>query len=337
MATRPPEPRSPRASIRDVAKLAGVSIATVSRVLNGDPVNTADGLKARVVTAAARLNYKPNQAGRALRTRQTTSVGLVISNIQNSFYAAIASEIEREIVALGRVMLLGATDEDPAIQDQYLREFAAHNVSGVLMLCAVKSEGLARAARTQPVIFINRQVPELGEASFAGIDDYLAARDVARGMRRLSKGPYGVIHGPLYSHTSSERLRGIRDGFAEAGVTAEQLFTSEAKLSMASGYENAARLLAAAPRCRAIFCGSDLIAYGAHRRCRELGLRVPEDVLLFGFDDNPLNDWLAPWLNTVRVPHQALAKAAIELLFELIDGKPHRSILLPYDLVIRNS
>ncbi len=104
---------------------------------------------------------------------------------------------------------------------------------------------------------------------------------------------------------------------------------------MGSGYEAATRILGS-QRYGAIFCGNDQIAYGVYRRCRELSLRVPEDVLLYGFDDNPLNEWLAPWLSTIRVPHVSFARAALEQMDEISANLPGREVILPYDVILRS-
>lgn len=323
-----------RPSIRKVAQVAGVSIATVSRVL-GDPDKVADDTRLRVMEAVTKLNYKPNEVGRALRTPKSGPVALIISNIQNSFYAAIAHEIESRVNAIGQVMLLCATNEDPIIQDKYLEVLSARNVSGVLMLCAVSSRHLARTMRDNNVIFINRMLRDLKDYSFVGIDDYLPARDLAAAQLKSGPGPYAVIHGPLYSVASSDRLRGFMDVFKENGLKAGDFDVIEGRLTMESGYQGAARLFQGGRSYSGLFCGSDQIAYGAFRRCRELGIRVPEDLRIYGFDDNPLNDWLAPWLNTVRVPHVTYASETIGLLRELWAGGTGRSVLVPYDVVIR--
>ncbi len=144
------------------------------------------------------------------------------------------------------------------------------------------------------------------------------------------------MHGPLYSTVSESRLRGLTAVLAEQGLPLSPDRQIESPLSMEGGYQGFASLWERHPDLRSVFCGSDQIAYGAYRRCRELGIRVPEDVRLYGFDDNPLNDWLAPWLDTVRVPHVAYATETVGLLKRLWDGQPARSVLLPYDLVIRS-
>ena len=325
-----------RASIAEVAEAALVSSSTVSRVLNGLPSRASEETRQRVLAAAEKLQYRPNAAGRSLRTQRLEVVGLLISNIQNSFYAAIAHEIEKQINAMGGLMLLCNTDESAELQDKYLGELEAMNASGVLMLCIVASSRFRRFAASNNVVLINRALPDHPELSFVGIDDYRAARDLAYAMLRAGgNGPIGIIHGPLHSHTSSQRLSGLLDVFTQEGVKVSPNHIVPSTLTMEGGYQGASSLLGAQTKFKAIFCGSDQIAYGVFRRCREHGIDVTKDLRLFGFDDNPLNEWLAPWLNTVRVPYRAMASESLRQLKRLWAGEAASTTLLPYELVQR--
>lgn len=321
--------------IRDVAEASGFSIATVSRVLSGRG-SAALNTREKVQRAAQELGYRPNVAGRALRTRQSGAVALMISSIKNSFYATIANEIEQQLTALGHVSLFGNTNEDPLLQDQFLEEVTSRSVSAILMLCAVSSEKIERLAALQPCILINRRLPELGNASFIGIDDYLAARQLADAIVRRGARSIGIVRGPLYSTTSNARVEGLRERLAELDVSVVDDAIVDARLSITSGYQAAAKLLGGERRFDALFCGNDQIAYGVYRRCRELSLSVPDDLRIYGFDDNPLNQWLAPWLDTVRVPPDVYARETVAQLKALQDGGPHRDILVPYELVLRS-
>ncbi len=322
-------------SIRDVAGRAGVSIATVSRVVNGEARGVSSETRARIQALIKEMNYLPNRNGRALRAQTNDTYALVISNIQNNFYSAIAWELERQLNDIGKVMLLFNTNENAPLQDRCFAEINARRVSGLFVLCAVESKQLRQTVDQNYTVFINRRVDSLGEISFVGVDDYAAARDIMLAILRSQELPLGIIHGPLYSDTSARRVRGIMDLLQEKGIAIDAGDIREANLSMDSGYQCAAELMER-KRYRALFCGNDQIAYGAYRRCREVGLAVPGDVRIYGFDDNPLNEWLAPWLNTVRIPHVSFAAEAIRQLQKLRDGGPHRSIILPYDIVLRS-
>ena len=327
-----PRPSGP-VSIHDVARVAGVSISTVSRALNAGSGSISEPMRRRVLEAASELKYSPNYFGRALRAQTTNTFALILSNIQNNFYAAVARELERLLNNKGFGMLLYASDERPDLQDRCLEDIRSRQVSGVFFLCAVPSAGLSEIARSDPIVLINRRVASLPTLRFVGIDDRAAARELLAVALRRIEGPVGIIHGPLTSDTSARRLEGMLDSCRESAVEIPEGRLREARLTMESGYAAATSILAG-ERPAALFCGNDPIAYGAYRRCRELGLRVPEDIAIFGFDDNPLNEWLAPWLSTVRVPHLELARRALTLMEQPVALRPTEAIL-PYELVFR--
>ncbi len=150
----------------------------------------------------------------------------------------------------------------------------------------------------------------------------------------------GAIHGPLHSSASRERFEGFRDRLGEASVQLCAADITGGGLTIESGYSAAVALLGHASRPRAIFCGNDAMAYGAYRRCRELGLEVPGEVALFGFDDNPLNEWLAPWLSTIHVPHDRFGPAAARILRTppgLSGQNVNQTVLLPFRPILRAS
>ena len=207
---------------------------------------------------------------------------------------------------------------------------------GAFFVCAVESPGLAAAARALPLVPINRPVASMPELPCVGIDDRAAAREAMGVLLRERAGPVAVIHGPLSSPTSMRRLEGVREALAAAGREVEPRDVLEAELTMESGHRRAQALLGSGRRYGAIWCGNDPIAYGVHRRARELGLVVPQELRIWGFDDNPMNEWLAPWLSTVRVPHARYAASAMATMHALHRGEPAGPELLPYEVLIRS-
>lgn len=322
------------ASIKDVAERAGVSIASVSRVVNGDAIHVSAKTRSIVQRAIDELDYRPNRIGRALRSQTTDSYALIISNIQNNFYASVAWELERILNETGKAIMFFNSNEDPDLQDRFLDEIRSRRMAGIFLLCAVESKHLSATVKSFPTILINRTISSVPDVSYVGIDDYAAARDITKVILSRNKGRFGIIHGPKSSNTSFRRLQGVLDYCSEIGVTVEDRDMFEADLSMEGGYQGAVELLGR--QYASLFCGSDQIAYGVFRRCRELGLSVPDDIRIYGFDDNPLNEWLAPWLDTVRVPHIGYAKSCVQQMRNLATGSAPRDIILPYELVIRS-
>ncbi len=320
-------------SIHDVARAAGVSIASVSRVLNSGSGSVSEKTRVLVLKAVEDLNYSPNHMGRSLRAQTSNTYAFMLSNIQNNLFSAVAWELERLISAQGAGMLLYTTNEDPDTQDLCIEDALSRQVAGIFFLCAVESPRLGAAVARGPCIFINRRIAAMREVPFVGIDDLAAARDLMLTGLRRTAGPVAVVHGPLRSDTSARRLRGFAEAAAEAGRPLIPGHVREAELSMDSGYQVAMGLLSAAS-FSAIFCGNDQIAYGVWRRCRELGISVPGGLHLYGFDDNPLNEWLAPWLSTIRVPYKAFAMQAAQLM-DSAGTEKVVEVMLPYELVIR--
>lgn len=324
-----------KASIKDVARAAGVSIASVSRVINEGTGNVSPTTRLKVEKAIAELNYRPNWIGQALRGQANNTFAMVISSIQNNFFSAVAWEIERRLADRGAAMLIFNSNESVALQDRCLEEIRSRQVAGVFMLCAVDSQRLHTLAEQTPVLFINRRLETMPNIPFVGIDDRSAAAELAGAILREHSGDIALVHGPQSSATSRARFEGFTAEFAARGRPIAPENRSEAQLSMESGYACAVNLLSADRRYSAIVCGNDQIAYGVYRRCRELGLAVPAATAIYGFDDNPLNQWLAPWLNTVRVPHVAYAQAALDGMDALCAGQAVGDVILPYDLVLR--
>lgn len=327
------------ASITSVAARAGVSIATVSRIVNGIANKARPETVERVQRAIAELGYRPLSVGRALRRKESRLVALLAANLGNPAMAAIAASAETALREAGYVMVLCDTHDRPELQDEYLLEMRAQLVRGIILLGAVPSTHLERFVQQgEPLLFVNRRSPFAGTAPFVGVDNALAGAEVASLF--LSRGIHdiAVVHGSLKSSATAERLEGFAQRLAGAGIRLPKSRRLTAPLldHLAIGYAAAGRLVAPGPVPRGIFCLSDLIAYGVHKRLLEAGVRVPGDSLVVGFDDNPLNNWLAPWLSSVRVPYASFGAAIVEAFDGIWSGATSRHVELPHELVLRD-
>ncbi|MBL4919188.1 LacI family DNA-binding transcriptional regulator [Szabonella alba] len=306
-------------TIDDVARRAGVSIATVSRVTNGVAGKVSARTRDRVLMAAEMLGYRPASAGSALRKGRSHVIGLLVSDPGNAHHAQVSISIERALRQAGKVMILANTGEDPATQDAMIAEMLALSASGIILLGAIKSAGLRAALDQQaPVIFVNRRSPFMEAAPFVGIDHAAAAAVMAgrffdAGHRRVA-----VFHGPSRSDWISARARAFCDSF-NARVTEVDAISCYAvtRSRMESAYQVATGLFAAPDAPRAVFCTTDEIAYGVARACAEAGLEPGLNVRISGFDGNPLNAYLAPWLESVVADHDDFGPYVVELLERL--------------------
>jgi LacI family transcriptional regulator len=326
-------------SIAAVAKRAGVSIATVSRVVNGVANKASPETVERVRRAVQDLGWRPMSAGRSLRRLDSRLVALIAANLSNPAMAAIAASAETALRREGLTMLLCDSHDRAELQDEYLLEMRSHMVRATVLLGAVASPRLdAMLAAGEPLVFVNRRCPGQPGRPFIGIDNRAAGRDVAgwfldRGIRDVA-----VVHGHVVSSATVDRLAGIRDAFAAHGAPlADAAFHTLADAEhLEIGYRVAARLIEAGPVPAGIICASDMIAFGVHRRLSEAGLTGAQGPDLIGFDDNPLNAWIAPWLSSVRIPYEAFGDALVRTIGP--NPPDHEGgVILPYELVDRRS
>ena len=332
-----PAPRA--ASIGDVAKRAGVSIATVSRVVNGIANKASPETVERVRAAIAIVGYRPTGAGQALRKGHSRLVAVLAANLANPAMTAIATSIETSLREVGLAMVLCDTHDRPDLQDEYLMEMRAQAVRAIVMLGAVESRQLPAAlAGDAPVLFVNRRCPGLPSAPFVGIDNAAAGAAVADFLRaRRPKGRMAVIHGPLTSSATADRISAFRRSFENSRrrLATQDIVTAPGLDHLEIGYAAMTGLLTRGPAPTSVFCSSDLIAFGAYRRLREADRLVPRDVLVVGFDDSPLNDWVAPWLSSVRVPYRIFGPSMVAALEQLWRQETSDIPLLSFELIAR--
>ncbi|MEM7642949.1 MAG: LacI family DNA-binding transcriptional regulator [Pseudomonadota bacterium] len=329
------------ASIKDVARRAGVSIATVSRVLNDPDTNRASHeTKERILTASRELSYTPSQSGTSLRMGTSRLVSFFIPNSNIPYMSALTDSLETAFSDSNLHMILCNTHDDPAQQDRHLQEMMSYQVKGIVMLAAIDTDLLRATLRHGlPILFLNRRPPTGFSAPYVGIDNYGAGKDVAQYFLQRDHLPAGLLLGSKQSSTTFDRFKGFADELAAHGVELDETKVIETpNLSTEDCYAAAMRLLQTTPRPRAIFCTNDFRAYAAYKACRDLALRVPEDVALFGFDDSPMNGMIAPWLDTIRAPYETFGTAAKDL-FEKIwaDSEDETNLdrILPHQVIIR--
>jgi LacI family transcriptional regulator len=262
-----------------------------------------------------------------------------MTDLTHAYSGAVAASVEEALRRRGKTMVLCNTQENPERQDELLLQLRSHLASGIVLLGAVASPGLEQALRLhEPIVCLVRRPPGGLASPFVGIDDRKAGREIAahfleRGFRRIM-----LIHGPLSSSATADRVSGFRGRIKEAALPdrAVRSFAISASRKEIS-YALARKLLTASRRPEAIFCTTDEIAFGVARRCFELGLDLSRDLTLFGFDGNPLNEFLAPYLSTIRVPYEGFGSAVGSILDQLWAGgtKPDgNEVILPYRMVI---
>lgn len=322
MTTRPARAETPLASLATVARAAGVSVATVSRIVNGKRGRASAETVARVEQAVAHLGYRPNPVGRALKQRASRVVALLAPNLDNPAMAAIAVSTEAALRDAGYVTILCDTHDRAELQDEYLAAMRSQFVAGYVMVSAVASRGLeATLRRGDPMVFVARRSP-LGGGAFVGIDDRAAGAEAADHLLDRGVARPAVLMAAQNTSSTGERAAGFIARLEQRGIPPQEIRRANAQglNHIEIGYAAAKALVAQGGWPRGLFCVSDLIAYGAHRLAREAGIAVPDDCALVGVDGNAINAWLAPWLTSIRIPYEAFGGHIVAQLGQLWGG-----------------
>jgi LacI family transcriptional regulator len=331
------------ASIKDVSRAAGVSISTVSHVLNGTRFVSPE-LRERVEGAIASLGYRHNGLARSLRTRQSYAIGLIIPDVANPYYPQLARGVQDAADAAGYTVFLCNSDRKPENETRLLAVLEQRRVDGVILDASGPNPALEAALRrrTQPVVLVGSriEVPGVDVVRMAPHGGYQAVRHLlARGHRRIA-----LIGGPAPAPGQRPaKATGYLAALEEAGIAVDPALVTQGDYTRESGGEAMRRLLALPQPPAAVFAGNDLMAIGALLAVQEAGRRVPEDVAVVGYDDIPEAAVTRPALTTVAVPKYEMGRAAATLLLNRMSGagppapQQPQQVELPHRLVVRES
>lgn len=320
---------------RDVARVAGVSQATVSRVLSDSP-KVRPTTRARVIAALGETDYTPNLLARAMRTRRTGAIGVVVARITNPFYPELLAVLGAELAEKGRHMMVW--DSELPGEEAAVEAIRQRLVDGVVFTTVTPASTSLREAlqRREPAVLINRGVAGL-RCDQVVSDNMAGGRTVASyfldaGHRRL-----GLIAGPPQTSTASERERGFREVLRARGIPLGATWCGD--FSHDAGRTAMRHFLAQPDPPTAVFCVNDLTAFGALDGARSVGASVPEDVWVVGYDDIPMAAWEAFDLTTVRQPIREMTRLAVRMLLDRIDDpdRPPTQRRLPATLVVRRT
>lgn len=329
------------ANIRDVARTAGVSAGTVSNVLNR-PSYVSTEIRERVQRAIDELGFVPTAYARQYRAGRQRVLGFAIVDLANPFFVDVALGAEAEAKRHGVGIVLSDNGEDPEREQQNLDLLVQLRVHGMIVSPVHEETPRLDALRARgiPIVYLDRIVAS-AENSFVIVDHLAGGRLAGRHLAGLGHRRLGFVGDPGYSRLVSERLRGFREGAAEAGASADDIeILPAASWTSPAGAEAATALLRRDPRRRptGVFCANDMLAKGVLQACRSAGVDVPGQLSLVGYDDLEWAADLAVPLTTVRQPRAGLGAAAVELLLELMDdpGTARHRVLDP-ELVVRES
>jgi LacI family transcriptional regulator len=327
------------ATIREVAESAGVSYATVSHVINNTRLVSQE-TRERVLTAMTALNYRPNALARSLRQGKTNTIGLVLPDSANPFFAEISRSIEDEAFKKGYSVFLCNTELDTERELFYVDVLSKKQVDGIIFVAAGdQADSLdLLLQRNMPVVMIDRNVPNV-EVDAVLTDNQLGGYLATRHLLDLGHKRIACIAGPSSITPSAERFIGYRKALEEAGLLFDENLVIRGDYHAQSGMEITHSILKMNPRPTAIFALNDLMALGALRAAAEAGYSVPKDLAVIGYDDLEIARFTNPPLTTIAQPKKEVGVQAINLLVDRISrksGPPSRLLLAP-ELIIRRS
>lgn len=309
------------ATIKDVAREADVSVATVSRVLNGSaPVR--EETRERILDAARRLRFTPNASARSLSTRRTTALGVVLPDLHGEFFSELLRGIDRVAQQHGRHLLVSSSHHDSHGIADALRAMHGRVDGLVVMAPDVAAEALGAALpHALPTVLLNCAPAALSgtdphRVRLVSVDNHGGAVAMVRHLAHVGHERIAFVGGAAHNADARERRRGYLEAMQSLGLAAPASYQQRGDFTEEGGWRAAQALLAETPRPTAIFAANDMMALGAMRAIREHGLGVPHDVAVAGFDDIPTARYVSPPLTTVRVDVETLGARAATLLLE---------------------
>ena len=328
-----------RPTIYDIARLAGVSTATVSKVFN-QTGNISEKTRRRILEISKELNYQPNVLASALNGKKTFSLGLLIPDMVNPFFAELARNVEDRAQELGFNLIICNTDNDMKKEIKYIQLLRQKSVDGIIVATGVRNDEFLKELIDQrvPIALVAREMSVLSTSTVL-VDDFAGGYNATRHLIELGHRRIAVIAESMSVSSSKERVRGYRHALEEAELRYDEELVLTSDFSIESGRVTALAILQRPSRPTAIFACNDLLAIGALQAAKELGIRVPDDLSVVGFDNTILASITDPPMTTVAQPIRAMGHQVVDLIVAEINEEStvkQRVVLLP-ELIIRQS
>lgn len=325
------------ATIKDVARHAGVSSATVSRVLMNQG-NVSAKTAAAVQKSIAQLGYHPNALARQLRRQHTQTIYVIIPSIDNTFFSEVYRGIESEALAHHYQAFLVNTNNDKNQENLFLSALVQKQTDGIISLSAAAATGVIERQVAGLPMVIACQYLEDGSLPNVAIDNIAAAKEAVTHLLDLGHRNIGCLSGPATNVLYRDRLTGYLRALAEHDIPVNMGYVSYGNSTLQSGYDRGLELLLGHPEITAVFAAGDVMAIGSMKAARKLGRRIPQDYAVVGFDDLDITRFCDPPLTTIHQPMFEIGKYSMQTLLDLIEGKPTQNQrLLEYRLIVRES
>ena len=323
-------------NLKSIARRTGVSISTVSRVLNGKHEQYRISAKTvkRVMDEAKRIDYKPSILAQSLRTNKTYTIGLLIPSIDNPYFATIASEIVFEAKRYGYTVILLDTLEDEGNESEWINTLLTRSIDGIILVpCGERPESLEKIDEQTPIVLIDRYFEDTS-LSYICTDNYRGALDGVKLLIENGHKEILCIRGVPHSMPSKERVKGYIDALRESGFDTRSRITGN-DYSITNGYLETKLAIGSPARPTAIFALSNTIMLGAIRAIGESSLRIPDDVSILSFDNNLFLDFLHPAVTRISQPTKEISQLAVKILMERLSDKQSvpQQIKLPAQII----
>jgi LacI family transcriptional regulator len=326
-------------TIKDVAKEAGVSYSTVSRVVNNKSYVNQD-TRERVLQAMLRLGYQVNLHARSLAGGQSNVIGLLVVDLTTQYMGEIISGIDDVLAANQYELMLYTTHRRKAKESAYVHMMARGLADGLLISLPREPEAYLKSLRQKgfPYVIIDHRSEEPSDC-FVSADNYQGGYDATKHLIELGHRRIGIVTGWMDMVSAQDRLAGHQAALADAGIPFAQELLFEGDFSQPGGFNGGTHLLALAERPTAVFASNDISAMGVIEAARAQGLQVPRDISVVGFDDIPTAALLSPKLTTMRQPLQEMGRSATQMLLDLLKNPENRpeSIISPTELIVRET
>jgi LacI family transcriptional regulator len=298
------------ANIYEVAELAGVSLATVSRVINPG-TKVSDKTRQKVLAAMKELGFQPNSIAQSLALRTSNTVGVLVSELHGPFYGAMLSVIEETLRAAGKFVLVAASHNKEELERESIRFLVSRNCDALIVhVEALPDKFLVEHnAKSTPIVVVNRKVRGIADRCFS-LNNELGGYLAAQSLLRLKHRRIAYISGPLDWVDAQQRLEGHKRALAEAGVAFDPRLLYESDYHETGGSDALLALFEKGIKFTAVICGNDEMAAGAMAAAHDRGLRLPEELSIVGFDDAPISRYVYPKLSTVHYPITDMSRMA---------------------------
>ncbi len=321
-----------RININEIAKKSGVSIATVSRVMNNKgPVKQET--KQKILQIANELNYKPSPIARGLARKKTDTIGVILPELVDEFFMNIIRGIDEEADRHNRYLMVSSSHSQRNDVEKILEFMGSGRVDGVILMAPSMQKEIYDiiSKSKRPVVLLNCYPEMDGLVSF-GIDNYRGAYLITEHLISHGYKKIGMIKGPEINADANTRFMGFRDALEKNGINYDPSFVIPGDFSIQSGYHGFSRLMGQQDKVEAVFMANDMMAIGAYEAAKNINITIPNDVAVVGFDDIFPSRILTPRLTTVHIPIVELGSRAMNYLLKMIDGeidpqKPHKEML----------